>query len=124
MTIGLRMIQAVRRWREGFARVRAEHPYVLQSVDALNGQPYIAGTRVSIVLIARLLDAGQTVDEIALAFPHVPRAAIVDAASYCRDHAPAVDRLVRATTRDALAGGLDVDLNRLVHQRMLQSAQR
>ena len=59
--------------------VKTEHPHVVRVPGVLGGEPVIAGTRIGVAFIARLLQAGEEPAEIIAAYPHLSPAAVNDA---------------------------------------------
>ncbi|MCS7179298.1 MAG: DUF433 domain-containing protein [Anaerolineae bacterium] len=71
-----------------------EHPYIVRVAGVVGGEPVIRGTRVPVRAIALHYKAGETIDEILEAYPHLPPAAVVDAISYYLDHQEEIERLI------------------------------
>ena len=65
---------------------RTEHPHVVQTTGVCGGRPIIEGTRISVRHIAQLYKAGDAVEEILQAHPHLSATAVYDAISYYLDH--------------------------------------
>lgn len=61
-----------------------EHPSIVRIAGVLGGEPVIRGTRVPVRAIALHYKAGETIDEILEAYPHLPPAAVVDAMTRIR----------------------------------------
>jgi uncharacterized protein (DUF433 family) len=63
-----------------------QHPRIKRDPEVMFGKPVIAGTRITVEHILRLLGAGDTLEEILEAHPHLTaediRAAQVYAADY------------------------------------------
>lgn len=71
-----------------------EHPHIVRIAGVHGGEPVIRGTRVPVRAIVFHYKAGETLDEILEAYPHVPPAAVVDAISYYLDHQEEIERLM------------------------------
>ena len=82
-----------------------EHPYVARAGGVGGGRPTIKGTRLSVRHIAELYKAGDLVEEILQAHPHLTAAAVHDAISYYLDHQAEIeveiaqDRIEAVTAR-------------------------
>lgn len=76
----------------------------------------MAGTRMSVAVVARLLRAGGDASEIVAAYPHLAPAAVSDAISYDLDHRDEVDGAIDASSLEAVVSrhGLTVDGGRVV----------
>ena len=83
--------------------VKTEHPHVVRVPGVLGGEPVIAGTRIGVAFLARLLQAGEEPSEIIATYPHLAPAAVYDAISYYLDHQEEIDRLIADATSEALA---------------------
>jgi uncharacterized protein (DUF433 family) len=57
-----------------------------------SGRPIIKSTRISVCHIAQLYKAGDTVEEILQAHPHLKTAAVYDAISYYLDHQEEIEQ--------------------------------
>ena len=82
---------------------KTEHPHIVKVPGVLDGEPVIAGSRIGVAFIARLLQTGEEPAEIIAAYPHLAPAAVYDAISYYLDHRDVIDRLIRDSTPEALA---------------------
>ncbi|MBI5652635.1 MAG: DUF433 domain-containing protein [Chloroflexi bacterium] len=69
-----------------------EHPNIVRVKGVCGGRPIIKGTRISARDIAGLYKAGDTVEEILQAHPHLTPAAVHDAISYYHDHQPEIEQ--------------------------------
>ncbi len=65
---------------------QTEHPYIVRVQGICSGRPIIKDTRISVRHIAELYKAGNIVEEIIQAHPHLTAAAVYDAISYYLDH--------------------------------------
>lgn len=83
--------------------VKTEHPHIVRVPGVLGGEPIIAGTRVGVAFIARLVQAGEEPSEIVAAYPNLAPAAVYDAVSYYLDHREEIDALSAESTLEALA---------------------
>lgn len=79
-----------------------EHPYIVRVEGVCGGRPIIKGTRLSVRHIAQLYKAGDTVEEIIHAHPHLKVAAVYDAISYYLDHQPEIEQEVAANRLETL----------------------
>ena len=66
--------------------VKTDHRYVHKDPSICGGDPVIVGTRVPVRLIYQSLRAGDTIEAIQQAYPHLTLAQIHDALSYAYDH--------------------------------------
>ena len=83
--------------------IRTEHPHIVKVPGIAGGAPVIAGTRITVALIARLLRAGDEPAKIIASYPHLAPAAVYDAISYYLDHQPEIDRYIEENTLERLA---------------------
>jgi uncharacterized protein (DUF433 family) len=90
---------------------KTEHPYIVRVEGVCGGQPVIKHTRLAVRHIAQLYKAGDTVDEILQAHPHVKAAAVYDAISYYLDHQQEIEQEIADNRLQALQAqyGLQVD---------------
>jgi uncharacterized protein (DUF433 family) len=69
-------------------------PQIISDPNVLLGKPVIAGTRISVELILEKLGAGESIEDLLEAYPHVNREAILAAirfaASIVHELMPAV----------------------------------
>jgi len=86
--------------------VRTEHPHIVRTEGIAGGQPVIAGARISVAFIARLLQAGDTAEDIIASYPHLAPAAVYDAISYYLDHRDEIDRYIADHSPEKLAEDL------------------
>ena len=82
------------------ATVRTEHPYVVVDPSIHGGRPTIVGTRIGVDLLARLLRAGESPEDILAMYPHLTSAAVYDALSYYFDHQLEIDRILAEDAPD------------------------
>ncbi len=82
--------------------LKTEHPHIVRVPGVLGGEPVIAGSRVGVAFIARLLQAGEEPTEIVAAYPDLPPAAVYDAISYYLDHRHEIDDIIGGSTLEEL----------------------
>ena len=70
------------------------HPYIESKAGVNGGEPIIAGTRITVRLIAGWHRMGQSVDEIVAMYPHLNHAQVHDALSYYYDHKTEIETLL------------------------------
>jgi len=75
--------------------VKTEHCYVHKDLAICGGDPVIVGTRIPVRLIYQRTQAGDTVEMIRQAYPHLTPAQIHDALSYAYDHLAEVEQEIR-----------------------------
>jgi uncharacterized protein (DUF433 family) len=85
------------------APLRTEHPHIVKIAGVAGGRPVIAGSRISVDFIARLLQAGEDPTEIIVSYQHLSPAAVYDAISYYFDHQDEIDRFIADSTLEAVA---------------------
>lgn len=83
--------------------LRTEHPHIVRIPGVLGGEPVIAGTRIGVAFIARLLQAGEEPSDIIATFPRLDPAAVYDAISYYLDHREEIDAVIADSTPEVLA---------------------
>ncbi len=88
-----------------------EHPYIVRVPGICGGRPIIKGTRISVRHIAQLYKAGELVEEIAQAHPHLKAAAIYDAISYYLDHQAEIEQEIAENRLEDLATKYDLTLD-------------
>ncbi len=75
-------------------RAAEGHPRIVCRPDISGGEPIIRRTRISVRHIVERVQAGQSVDDILAALPHLTATQVYDALSYYYDHQPEIDRLI------------------------------
>lgn len=70
------------------------HPHITRRPEISGGEPAIRGTRISVRHTIERVQAGQSVDEILAALPHLTAAQVYDALAYYHDHKHEIDRLI------------------------------
>jgi uncharacterized protein (DUF433 family) len=66
--------------------VKPEHGYVQKDHAICGGDAVIVGTRIPVRMVYQRAQAGDTVETIRQAYPHLTPAQIHDALSYAYDH--------------------------------------
>lgn len=82
---------------------RTEHPHIVRVPGICGGRPIIEGSRISVRHIAQLYKAGDTVEEILQAHPHLSAAAVYDAISYYLDHQIEIEQQIAQNRLDTLS---------------------
>ena len=59
--------------------------WIVSDPDIMMGKPVIKGTRITVELILEKLAAGETVEDILMAHPHLSREAVQAAIAYAAD---------------------------------------
>jgi|MTBAKSStandDraft_1061840.scaffolds.fasta_scaffold28998_2 uncharacterized protein (DUF433 family) len=73
---------------------RTKYLHIERKKGVCGGDPVIAGTRISVRLIAELEQSGHTADEIITMYPHLSHAQVYEALSYYYDHKTEIDRSI------------------------------
>jgi uncharacterized protein (DUF433 family) len=81
---------------------RTEHPYIVHVEGICGGRAIIEGSRVSVRHIAQLYKAGDSVDEVLQAHPHLQAAAVYDALSYYLDHQAEIEQEIAENRFEAV----------------------
>jgi uncharacterized protein (DUF433 family) len=77
--------------------------HIEQRLTAHGTQAYVRGTRVAVRHVAEFLKAGHTVEEIVqVGLPHLPPAAIYEAAAYYYDHQTEIDAEIAAQSEESI----------------------
>lgn len=79
---------------------KIKHPYIERKKGIFGGEPVIAGTRISVSLIAELERTGHTADEIVAMYPHITHAQVYDALSYYYHNRAEIDRIIEENRED------------------------
>jgi uncharacterized protein (DUF433 family) len=77
--------------------VRTEHPHVVR----LGAVAHVRGTRLPVRVIAQLYRAGDLVEDILRAYPHLSAAAVHDALSFYLDHRAEIEQEIAAQRIEA-----------------------
>jgi prevent-host-death family protein len=87
------------------------HSHIVRRSEISAGEPIIRGTRISVRHIIERIQAGQSVDDILTALPHVTAAQVYDALSYYHDHQAEIDQLLEESRPERMitARGLKVE---------------
>lgn len=88
---------------------RTEHPHIVVARGAGGDQAIVKGTRLSVVLLASLLNRGETPNGILSLYPNLSPGALYDALSYYFDHKEEIDREIQAGDLDRVLGELRSD---------------
>ncbi len=75
--------------------VKTEHCYVQKDLAICGGDPVIVGTRIPVRLVYQRAQAGDTMEMIRQAYPHLTPAQIHDALSYAYDHLAEIEEEIR-----------------------------
>lgn len=75
--------------------LQTEHCHVHKDPAICGGHPVIVGTRIPVRLIYQRLHAGDPVETIQRAYPHLTLAHIHDALSYAYDHLTDIEAEIR-----------------------------
>lgn len=90
---------------------QTEHPHIVRVPGICGGRPIIRGTRISVRHIAQLYKAGDTVEEILQAHPHLSAAAVYDAISYYLDHQQEIEQEITENRIEALMAKYDLTMD-------------
>lgn len=84
--------------------------HVTREPGISGGEPIVRGTRISVQHIVERVEAGQSVDEILAALPHLTAAQVHAALAYYYDHQEEIDQAIEASRpeRVLIAHGLGV----------------
>jgi len=89
------------------------HPRIVRQLDISGGEPIIRGTRISVRHIVERTQAGQSVDEILAALPHLTAAQVYDALSYYHDHQAEMDRLIEEGRPERVIADQDLKVEKV-----------
>lgn len=81
---------------------QTEHPHIVRVQGICGGRPIIKGSRISVRHIVQLYKAGDLVEEIIQAHPHLSAAAVYDAISYYLDHQAEIEQEIAKNRIEAL----------------------
>jgi len=93
------------------------HPYIVRVKGVCGGRPVIKGSRIAVRHIAQLYKAGDSVEEILQAHPHLNPAAVYDAISYYLDHQQEIEEEIAENRLEALRAkyGVQMDERGFLH---------
>lgn len=77
-------------------------PPIVHRNDVSGGEPVIRGTRITVRHIVERIRAGQTVEDILAALPHLTAAQVYHALSYYYDNQDEINRLIESTRLEQL----------------------
>ena len=78
-------------------RAEVGSSHVTREPGISGGEPIISGTRISVRHIVERAQAGQSVDEILAALPHLTAAQVHAALAYYYDHQQEIDQAIEAS---------------------------
>jgi uncharacterized protein (DUF433 family) len=90
---------------------QTEHPHIVRVEGISSGRPIIAGTRISVRHIAQSYKAGDTVEEILQAHPHLKAAAVYDAISYYLDHQAEIEQEIADNRLESVRERFNLELD-------------
>ncbi len=79
---------------ESLVEHASPEPYITRRADISGGEPILRGTRISVRHIVERTQAGEGVDEIIAALPHLTAAQIYAALADYHDHRSEIDTLI------------------------------
>jgi prevent-host-death family protein len=87
------------------------HPHIVRRSNISGGEPIIRGTRISARHIVERIQAGQSVNDILAALPHLTAAQVYAALAYYHDHQAEIDQLIEEARPERViaAQGLKVE---------------
>ena len=88
-----------------------EHPYIVRVEGVCGGRPIIRGTRLSVRHVAQLYKAGDTVEDIVHAHPHLKVSAAYDAISYYLDHQQEIEQEIVANRLETLRAAYSLEID-------------
>ncbi len=88
-----------------------DHPHIVRRSLVSGGEPIIRGTRIPVRHLIERIQAGQSVEDILAALPHLTAAQVYAALSYYHDHQAEMEQLVEEgrPERVIAARGLKVE---------------
>ncbi len=89
------------------------HPRIIRRPDISGGEPIIRGTRISVRHIVERVQAGQSVDDILAALPHLTAAQVYDALSYYHDHQAEIDGLIEESRPERVIAARDLKVEKV-----------
>jgi prevent-host-death family protein len=92
-------------------QARERGPRIIRRPEISGGEPIIQGTRISVRHIVERVRAGQSVEDILAALPHLTTAQVYAALAYYYEYKPEIDRLIEESQPERIiaAHGLKVE---------------
>jgi uncharacterized protein (DUF433 family) len=72
------------------------HPYISRTPGVQGGQPCVAGSRVTVRILAECWIAGMSPDEIARSYPTLTLSEVFDALGFYLDNRAEIDEIIAA----------------------------
>jgi uncharacterized protein (DUF433 family) len=94
-----------------------EHPYIVRVAGICGGRPTIKGSRISVCHLVQLYKAGDTVEDMLHAHPHLEAATVYDAISHYLDHQQEIEQEIAENRLEALMkkDGFSMDERGFLH---------
>lgn len=88
-----------------------QHPRIVRRPEISGGEPILCGTRISVRHLVERVQAGQSVEDILEALPHLTASQVYDALSYYHDHQAEIDPLIEESRPERVVAtqGLKVE---------------
>lgn len=87
--------------------------YITHRPDISGGEPILRGTRISVRHVVERVRAGETVEEILAALPHLTAAQVHAALAYYYDHRSELDRLMDESRLERVVADQGLKLERV-----------
>lgn len=88
---------------------KTEHPHIVVVHGTGGDEAVVKGTRLSVALLAGLLNRGETPEGLLSLYPSLSSAALYDALSYYFDHKEEIDREIQTGSPAQVLGELRGD---------------
>ena len=77
---------------------QAEQSAAIERREGVSGgEPVLSGTRITVVAVVQRIQAGQTVQDVLAAYPHINEAQVYSALAYYHSHRDELDPLIEAS---------------------------
>ena len=83
--------------------LKTDHPHITKKEGVCGSGPIIEGSRISVRHIAVMYKAGEAVEDILNAHPHLNAAQVYDAISYYLDHMKEIEQEIEANKIENVA---------------------
>lgn len=92
-------------------QAKEKGPRIIHRPDISGGEPIIQGTRISVRDIIERVRAGQSVEDILAALPHLTAAQVYAGLSYYYEYQPEINRLIEESQPERIiaAQGLKIE---------------